>query len=295
MAIGLYLNANRELLSSLSNLTFWESLALVFLRCVIIGMNGLFLKAFTTKFGKRLVFVEWFGLAAVTTMGNYFTPLSGGLVARATYLKMRHGLPLAHFSAILAANSLVMFWVVAVGGIAALIVFGYSLELYWPVFLVFTGTAAAISIVMLIPRFALPGSHSATKAINTALEGWAMVKADYALLARISAYTVITMLVNGICFWVAYRALGFPVSIPGAFVISLTVFYTMFFTFTPGGIGVQELIVSAASESMDIGAGQGLMAILLIRAAVMLAAFGTGAVFSVLLARLIRNGGNDPE
>ena len=105
--IGLYLKSNNELLRPILNISLVNALLLIVLTVMLIGMNGLFLKVFAAKFGMGLYFWEWFGLAMITTMGNYLTPFSGGLVARATYLKHRHAFPYAKFLTLITANYLI--------------------------------------------------------------------------------------------------------------------------------------------------------------------------------------------
>ena len=72
--IGLYLNSNYDLLRPILNISLVNALWLIALTVMLISMNGLFLKTFATKFGIDLHFLEWFGLAMITTMGNYLTP-----------------------------------------------------------------------------------------------------------------------------------------------------------------------------------------------------------------------------
>lgn len=117
--IAWYLKSNRDLLRALTHVSLTKACWLMALRVMFLTMNGLFLRTFAGKFRVRLKPVEWFGLAFVTTMGNYITPFSGGLVARAAYLKGRHRFPYAQFATLLTSNYLVAFWVIgAVGALA---------------------------------------------------------------------------------------------------------------------------------------------------------------------------------
>ncbi|MCA9926730.1 MAG: flippase-like domain-containing protein, partial [Anaerolineales bacterium] len=144
--IGLYLNANRSLLTLLVDISWPLAFGMVLLRLLFVGLNGYYLKLFAQTFGVQLRVREWFGLAFITTMGNYLTPLSGGMVARATYLKVRHSLPYAKFLSLLTASYLIVFWVAGFLGLVATILLGAAAQgrLVVLVFIVFMVTAVTI-------------------------------------------------------------------------------------------------------------------------------------------------------
>jgi len=119
LGIGIYLNGNRDLFVLLTNISWPLALMMVLLRLLFVGLNGYYLKLFAQTFDIHLRFREWFGLAFMTTMGNYLTPLSGGMVARATYLKLRHAFPYTQFLSLLTASYLIIFWVAGVLGLLA--------------------------------------------------------------------------------------------------------------------------------------------------------------------------------
>lgn len=285
VVIGFYLRANSELLHSLSNMSLTLAFWLIVFRILFIATNGLFLQAFANKFGIQLNLMEWFGLAIVTTMGNYITPFSGGMVARATYLKYRYAFPYAQFATLLASNYLVTFWVIGVVGLVSLLIFVDTAQFYWQVILFFLTITITISILALLPTIKLPWNHRMARVLNTSLEGWALVKNDSLLLARLVAYTLANISLNGFSFWVAYRALGFPVSFAPALLIGLLAVFSILINVTPGNLGIQESVISLSSGLLGAGVGQGLLVGLLIRAATLVSAFTLGPIFSFLLSR----------
>ena len=104
LLMGIYLYRNPTLFSALKNISSTTLMLLVVLRLFLMFTNGYTLKLIIAKFDINLSIIEWLGLPIITTLGNYITPFSGGMVARATYLKQRHTLPYAQFMSIL--NSL---------------------------------------------------------------------------------------------------------------------------------------------------------------------------------------------
>lgn len=290
-AIAWYLKSNPDLLRLLVDISFIQACWLMILRVLFMTMNGLFLKAFAGKFGVRLKAIEWFGLAVVTTMGNYITPFSGGLVVRAAYLKNRHGFPYAQFASLLASNYLVAYWVIGVVGTLALLTFGKALRFYWQVFVFFVAVVVSISALVLSPSVRLPWKNRVAKVVNTSLEGWGVVKSDWPLLARLVAYTLVNMLLNGVSFWVAYDALGSPVSFRPALLIGLLASFSILTNVTPGNLGIQEAVVSLSSGLLGTGTGQGLLVALLLRAVTLVWVFTLGPVFSYLLAQNLNESG----
>jgi len=260
---------------------FW----LIVSRFLFIATNGLFLRAFAEKFSVRLSPKEWFGLAMVTTMGNYITPFAGGMVARAAYLKHRHTFPYAQFATLLASNYLVNFWVVGILGLVSLLILVDVTRFYWQLMLFFIAVVISISTLALLPTIRLPWKHRLAKRLNTSLEGWAMVKNDRRLLAKLIAYTLANILLNGFSFWVAYRALGFPIFFAEAVLIGLLTVFSILVNVTPGNFGIQEAIISLSSGVLGAGAGQGLLVALLIRGATLVWAFTLGPIFAFLLTR----------
>ena len=284
-AIALYLDSNRHLFAVLGEITLLAGIYLIMFRILFLVTNGLFLREFTLKFDVRLSFKECFGLSALTSMANYISPFSGGLIARAAYLKYRHTFPYAQFATLVASNYLVAFWVVGVVGIVASAKFAVTTESSWEVVLFFMAVVVVISTMAVLPSVKLPGNNWLSKAINNALEGWHFIKNDRPLLLRLAVYSLFNILLNGLSFLIAYNALGLDVSFTKALLIGLMAVFSILVNITPGNFGIQEAVVSLSSGLLGVGTAEGLLAALLVRAAMVLVAFTLGPIFSFLLTR----------
>jgi uncharacterized membrane protein YbhN (UPF0104 family) len=283
--IAFYLYSQRQLLVSLKNVSLAAAACLVALRLVFLATNGLFVREYALRFGIRLAPEEWFGLAVTTTMGNYLTPFSGGMIARAAYLKHRHMFAYAQFATLLTFSHLVIFWVIGVAGMLTLLWLRQAIQVYWQLTAFFAAVVVAISALFISPPVRLPWDNRLARILNTSLEGWAVVKNDWRLLTRFAIYSSITVLSNGMGFWIAYRALGTPISYAAAQLISLLAGFSLLVRITPGNLGIQEAVVGLSSGLLGTGAGEGLLAALLIRAATVLLAFTLGPIFSLVLTR----------
>lgn len=279
----IYLNHNREIVALLANLSWFDVALLLLVRLLYFGVNGLFLKVFAQKFDVSLTPKEWYGLACVTAFGNFLTPLSGGMVARATYLKLRHALPYTQFLSLLMANYLVVFWGAALGGMLLALPL---LPAAWPILAVFTAVFTAITALALlpVPELSWPLGRLGGY-LNQVLVGWRVIRTDGRLLRTLALYTFLSLCLNGVAFWLAFTTLGVPIRWDAALLISLIAIFAIVINLTPGSLGIQEAMVSLSAELLGPGSGAGLLASLLLRATIMLAAFVLGPLYSYLLSR----------
>jgi uncharacterized membrane protein YbhN (UPF0104 family) len=286
VAIALYIGSQRHLLISIKNINLSALSYLVVIRVIFLILNGILLRELTLKYRIPLMPKEWFGLSVVTTMGNFITPFSGGLIARATYLKHRHALSYAKFASLLAANYLVYFWIVGVVGVITLMVFMDKPGYYWQVALFFVLVTLVISTLVMLPSTKLSWNNRLGAIINESLEGWLLIKSDKVLLGKLILYTLVNIFLHGFSFWIAFYALkGEPISFGPVFLISLLSVFSTLGNVTPGNLGIQEAVVSICSGILGIGAGIGLLASLLIRAATIIPTFTLGPIFSFVLTR----------
>lgn len=283
-AIAWYLWRHPGVWQLLTNISVAEAACLILLRVIFLGVNGLFLKAFAAKFAIQLVTVEWFGLPFVTTMGNYLTPFSGGMLARATYLKMRHEFPYAQFATLLAANYLVLLWLTGVVGAALSLALADDVPAAVPVGAGLLILASGITLVVALPPFRLPPQNRLFRIANTALDGWYLIRSDGRFLLTLIGYGVLSLILNAAAFWLAFRALSSVISAVAAVLVSLSTVFSTLLNVTPGNFGIREGFISLTSELLGTGVGYGLLVALLIRASTLASAFTLGPLFSFWLA-----------
>lgn len=280
-----FLFANFELVTLLTDISLVWIAILVLLRVLFLGINGLFLRACALRLGVKLCFWEWIGLPFVTTMGNYITPLSGGMLARAAYLKHKHQLPYSQFLSLLSANYLIIFGAAGLVGLVTIGVLPAATANRLILAAFFSIVTFGIILLLLLPDVRLPGSWRIVRFINQTLEGWTVVKSDRQLLVELFAFSFASVLLNAFTFWAAYRALQLPVTWQTAVLISLATVFSVLLTVTPGNLGVREAIIGLVSELTGAGIGEGLIVALLIRGTTLVSAFTLGPLFSFLLTQ----------
>lgn len=289
-AIIVYLRANQEIWQLLGNLTVEQVLLLIGVRILFLGLNGVLLYLIAQKFQVTLRTSEWFGLAYVTALFNYMMPFSGGMLIRATYLKVKHDIAYAQFAAWLAATYFVIFFVTGI--INAFLAWQLTTAVpeAWVLVGLFSAMVAGIVILLLIPSFRFPGGNRLFRLGNTALNGWDAIKSDNRLLVNLTLFTVLLFLTNGLSFWLAYHSLGIAVSWSAAFIVSLANIYSAVISLTPGNIGLQEAMVSIFSELTGAGMEESLLTILLVRATTLVSVFTLGPLYTFWLARHLDGG-----
>jgi uncharacterized membrane protein YbhN (UPF0104 family) len=251
----------------------------------ILAINGLYLLTFAKKFNITLKWMEWFGLSCVTAMGNYLTPFSGGLVARAAYLKARHEFPYARFLSMLTANYLIAFAVIGFTGIAVLLTLGGTGRYSWLLTLLFAVILLTIPLLLVLPLRPGGSDHRVMKFLCAALDGLNAIRRDGALLGKLVALTFLNVALGALLYFAAFHSIGSAVSFRIALLIYLLTACTVLINLTPGNLGVQEAAASVGAAALGAGAGEGLVAALIIRAVTVLTAFVLGPIFSYLLSR----------
>ncbi|MDM8528623.1 lysylphosphatidylglycerol synthase transmembrane domain-containing protein [Anaerolineales bacterium HSG24] len=284
LIIIIYLYSQQEnLLTMLSNVSPLTFSLLITLQLVGLVTSGLLLNLFVLKFNVRLKSKEWFGLSVVTVMANYLTPFSGGMLARAAYLKQRHAFPYAQFVTMLSANYLITFWVVGCCGAISMLV--YPAHFSIPIFILFVTVILGTSILTFLPHLRLPGKNWFIHNVNMAILAWCQVRDDRPLVLKLIGYTLINISVNGLSFWVAYAGLGQEVPFVLALLFGLLISFSILINITPGNLGVQEAVSAFSAEILGVGATEGLLAALIIRAALLVTVLTLGPIFSYLLTQ----------
>lgn len=283
--IGLYLKHDPKLIGYVLRISPWNMVLLFLTSVVTLAVNGMYLSILTKKFNIHLKFKEWFGLATVTAMGNYLTPFSGGLLARAAYLKHRYDFPYVHFLAILAANYMIAFTVINITGIASMLTLAGTASFSLPILLFFIAILSTILLVSLVPSIPIGSGHRLLRLVQSALEGLDVIRRDGALLWKIVVLTFFNVAAGGLLVFVAFASIGYAVPGTVSLLIYLLTSFTLLINITPGNLGVQEAVVSLSAVILGVEADTGLLAALIVRAFKILSAFALGPIFSYLLSK----------
>lgn len=282
-ALVWYIANQQELLEALTKITFLDVIFIVMFQLLFLITNGLLLRTFLSKFEVDLAVKEWFGLSVITTMGNYLTPFSIGMIARATYLKKRYDFPYAQFVSLLVSNYLINFFVIGWVGIFVLAVFGPKGEYFWLVMAFFIIVIVLVIVFVVSPIGKLPWKNRIVNRINSTLEGWKLIRNDAALIGKLSVYALMNVFINGAAIWVSYSALGSKIVFWNAILIGLLTSFSLLIRITPGNVGIQEAVLGFSSTILNANSGQGVLVSLLLRGGMMVLVFILGPIYSYRL------------
>ncbi len=280
-----YLDQRPDLLDAISRISAMEVLMLTGLRFLLLLQNGITLKLLTEAAGIRLHWREWGGLPLITTLFNYIAPFSAGILARAAYLKHRHGLSYSRFTGILGVTYLVLLCLA--GGAGAVLAAFFSAHYYpaaWSLGAVYLlscigGCGAIFFRMSEIPflRF-LPKSVSSriNESYREAISQLELLRIMPKRKWQLVSNNIGILLLNGLCLQYAFHLLDTPVGFPAALFVSLSTLYATAFTITPGNFGIPEALSGMASALIGSSAAEAFLAMLLLRAGTITVVFLLG-------------------
>jgi len=274
-----------DLASALLRVSLSSLAGLFLIQCLFNAVSGLVLRELSLFFGVRLNGTEWYGLPAATTMGNYLTPASGGLVARAVYLRQRYGMSYPRFLTLLSSGYLINFLVISAVGF--FIVIGkYRHDLHvLPLAFFFLAVCTVILFLLHRPVPLPDGVGRIRQFLRDVVSGWPLMKGKTDLIVKLIVLSLANILLGSSSLWLAFNALGYTVPGMDALLINLLQSFSLLISITPGNLGVQEGVVSLSTGLLGHGLGAGLLAALLIRAVTVLFILSHGPLFSYLLSK----------
>ncbi len=280
-----FLYRERDALAALQGISYRFILLLICLQGAFLVVNGVALRFLAAKFNIHLKTREWLGLSFMTALGNMMAPFSGGLIARAAYLKRRHGFSYAQFITSLTANYLINFILVSLSGLIVLTALHRTFSYFRELTGLFVITLLTLIGLMLVPPREWTWKNRLIHKINDATKGWSDIKGDHALIFRLSLCTLLNILLGGVMYQAAYRSCGLAVSFDLSMLVYLLASFSILINLTPGNFGIQEVIVAVSSELIGVGAAYGVIVSLLLRLTGFLVAIVPGLLFSYLLSR----------
>lgn len=289
-----YLLAKPEQFLILKNVSWMSLLFLLFLSCMAILVNAWQFRYLCMIFDIHLKFTEWFGLTVCTSMYNYFTPASGGAVARAVYLKQRHDLPFSEYASLWAGIYWVSFFISSLLALVlGLASYSPADEYYLPIvavaalLLIGTITAGAVSFFFNLSRIPLPGVRLRNMA-STFSSGLARFRKSRRMLLPVCFFCLGFLLLSAVKLYFAFESLGISVSFMRLILVQAFLSISLVISITPGNLGIREGIVGLFSGILGISVEQAVIGALLDRVVSLVVVFVLGFVYSRLLLNDMR-------
>lgn len=239
---------HREIFTSLTHVAIWALVIIIIGKLIDIYTTGLFAQWTVEAFTDRMTLAESFKVGVLTTIGNFFGPLFGGLGFRAIYLKKYHKLPYAKFTATLIAYFLIMFQFNNLLAIGSLLVLPRSHEsLYTLLFFILWLIGFGILSIMRLPkreRLARLERNKFARIIIKVLydieTGWKLILSRRQLLVRMAVLAVINLVALYATNYIEFAALHIHTTPAAMGLYTAIVQASMLISLTPGAVGIRE-------------------------------------------------------
>lgn len=237
-------------------------------------------------FGVRLKIKEWLGASIITNFYNYLAPKSGTALT-AVYFKNKHGINYKKYLSVLIITTVITILTCGIAGILASI-YAYSTALInnTAFFVIFAGMILGSGVLLCMPSMRLPDKGVFDK-INKVLEGWHILRKNIKMVFFLAFLDIGIIFVIALRYYIIFKMLSINTSLVNCMLLSPFNIIFHFATFIPGGYGVKEAVVGLMAKLTNIGFATGVLATLGDRVIVMLFAFITGPIFSLLLFKHI--------
>lgn len=285
LVFGLYLYINLDKFSDLLKISLLPVVLILVLTFISAIINGLITVYLYKGLGINLSVRDGFFLASVSTLANQL-PISGGLAARAYYLKRKHGLSYTKFISSTAA--LFFCFVSANGFIGALILLYdfYSSENTPSLVLLLGFFFMAGSIfVFWLPVERIPMPIKLRGRLRQAVDGWRIIGKEPVLLGKVLSLQTLLMLLLAYRYKLAFQMLSQTIFISHSILFSSASILTQLVSIAPGGLGVTESIVAGVAALLGFDAGVGAVAVGIDRLISLVMIFTLGGIGLFVLGR----------
>jgi uncharacterized protein (TIRG00374 family) len=286
-----YIFIHRHSFEQLKRIEFNETVSIIFLTLTFFVATGFTFYLLLRILGVKLDLLEIIGLSFITNFGNYLGPGRAGAAVKAVYLKRTKGVAYASFSAVLAANSFIYFFMTGNVGLIFLFIAELDGFKYYDLLLSICAGLVVISLlpyIIKIKTLAKRGKWWDT--LNNAITGFEKIKSHKISVVGVCFLMVLQLFISAILLSIIYRALDHPISFEAAFAMAIFTFVSNFFTLTPNNIGIQETVMASLYAMLGNSFINGMVGASLLRIIHAFLTFGLTPLFVFVLCRRKKNG-----
>ena len=283
---SVYIGRHPENLTALGNISLPSLITLVLLGLVKLLAMGMFTWINLGVLGVRLDFWEWYGLSAMTVMGNYLLAFRGGAAIRGVYLKSKHQFPYSLFISTVASLYLLTFPTNALLGVVTQVGLYFSLHIFsWPLFafllICFVGPLVFLLGVRHVPKL----SGRLGDRVNLVLDGWKVLTASSSTIVKLVLASVFNSSVTVLMIHFSFRALGVQLPLVESGVLGILYLIAAMVPITPGGMGFAEGLLVLVSSAFGLDSTINILAAALNRSVMLVIGLCLGPIFTLILTR----------
>jgi uncharacterized membrane protein YbhN (UPF0104 family) len=205
--------------------------------------NGLYIKFALQAFGVELPAREWLSLTVATSVLNYFTPLRGGMVVRAVYLKSHHRFGYVDFLSTLSAMYLMYVFTYGVLGLAGQALLWRQGEGCDRVVLAVLAAATTVAAGLMLVRVRLPRWRVFPLGqIVRILDGWTLLRRQRSTFFKLLLTTLAFAVLSALEVKLASAAVRVDLPWAGVLLYTSGQNLAILGSLTPVALGIAEVV-----------------------------------------------------
>jgi uncharacterized protein (TIRG00374 family) len=244
-----YVATNPDLLKPLLEVSPIVIILIGLLKLILMLINGLFTKLTLEAFDISISQKESAYISLLSSLGNYFGPLLGGMGVRAAYLKQKYGFAITHFAGTIYGYYLVTFFTTALIGLISLWVInaqtGASSSVVTAALVAITSATGVLLIIRLPQNSQLSNKRYLGwiyRRLSQVNEGWEKLLSHPGLIGRLLLLSLVVFLIGLGIVYLEFLALGLSVSTAALVLYAVLGSLSVLVSFTPGAIGIREAV-----------------------------------------------------
>jgi uncharacterized membrane protein YbhN (UPF0104 family) len=228
--------------------------------------NGLFIKFALQAFGVDLPAREWLSLTVATSILNYVTPLRGGMVARAVYLKAHYRFGYADFLSTLSAMYLMHVFIQGLLGLTGQALLWRQGAGIDRIALAMLAAGAALSALLMCVRVQLPRWQAfPLRQIVQVLDGWTLLRRKRSSFLKLMGTTLAFALLSVLEVKLASAAVAVELPWGGVLLYTAGQNLAALGALTPVALGIAEVVSIYLGRALGYDISQALMIQALLR------------------------------
>ena len=264
--LGYYLSLQKEMWSVLGEVNSEYVFIMTVINCFFFLSNVMILKILLESFEIRLSVKESLSIYTLTRVGNLLTPLRGGTIGKAVYLKRKYTFPYMTFIAATSAVTLINLNLAALMGVIAILMIGYSSHSLLAAFLSFFVAVNLLFCFLLLS----PGKVETCRwkifdRLSGIAKGLDRIRKDRKLVIKISFLLFFNSLLSIAELALSYGAFSIDISLVEVILIDAISLFSGIMKILPANLGIYEGSIALISQILGVGFREGLLAAGLVR------------------------------
>jgi len=246
--LGYYLYKNQEVFIELRNLTVKDIIVVSILNVLMIATYAVLNKRMMDRIDKDVSYIDNFLMQYANNFLNKILP-KGGAVFRGFYLKTVYNFPYSKFLSTVGGLYIITFISYSILGLISLLIIYSQTGLYnILVTLCFIGLLIGTTIVIIVNPKINREKNSIFKVLDDILEGWKTIKQYPKDILTFVLLNFVVLFLNTLKIYSLYNSLNLNLDFVRSLYLSTISVITMFLSFTPDGIGVNEAFIAFSSD-----------------------------------------------